>query len=164
AATATSSVRTAAAGDFAADESMRPSSNLRKPSPVIPSNLTARAPHVNDRARTERHTDVPNSARDELTRSRMPLAGPSLGEPVQVPTLLARGLASNPDDPALSSAETSLSWRELETLSTRLAANLLGLGLRPGDRVASLMPNRPALAVHYLACLKAGLVATPLNY
>jgi acyl-CoA synthetase (AMP-forming)/AMP-acid ligase II len=94
----------------------------------------------------------------------MPLAGPLLGEPVQVPTLLARGLASNPDDSALASAGTSLSWRELETLSTRLAANLLRLGLRPGDRVASLMPNRPALAVHYLACLKAGLVATPLNY
>jgi acyl-CoA synthetase (AMP-forming)/AMP-acid ligase II len=41
---------------------------------------------------------------------------------------------------------------------------LLGLGLNPGDRVASLMPNRPALVVHYLACFKAGLVATPLNY
>jgi len=26
------------------------------------------------------------------------------------------------------------------------------------------MPNRPALIIHYLACLKAGLVATPLNY
>jgi acyl-coenzyme A synthetase/AMP-(fatty) acid ligase len=26
------------------------------------------------------------------------------------------------------------------------------------------MPNRPALVVHYLACFKAGLVATPLNY
>ena len=41
---------------------------------------------------------------------------------------------------------------------------MLGLGLKPGDRVASLMPNRPALVVHYLACFKAGLVATPLNY
>ena len=26
------------------------------------------------------------------------------------------------------------------------------------------MPNRVALVVHYLACIKAGLVATPLNY
>ena len=26
------------------------------------------------------------------------------------------------------------------------------------------MPNCPALVVHYLACFKAGLVATPLNY
>ncbi len=38
------------------------------------------------------------------------------------------------------------------------------LGLNPGDRLASLMPNRIALVVHYLACFKAGLVATPLNY
>jgi acyl-coenzyme A synthetase/AMP-(fatty) acid ligase len=38
------------------------------------------------------------------------------------------------------------------------------MGLAPGDRVASLLPNRGALIVHYLACCKAGLVATPLNY
>jgi long-chain acyl-CoA synthetase len=40
----------------------------------------------------------------------------------------------------------------------------LRLGLNPGDRVASLLPNRGALIVHYLACIRAGLVATPLNY
>ena len=40
----------------------------------------------------------------------------------------------------------------------------MALGLAPGDRVASLMPNRGALLVHYLACFKAGLVAAPLNY
>jgi acyl-coenzyme A synthetase/AMP-(fatty) acid ligase len=45
-----------------------------------------------------------------------------------------------------------------------LAAGYLSLGLEPGDRLASLMPNRVALAVHYLACFKAGLVTTPLNY
>jgi acyl-CoA synthetase (AMP-forming)/AMP-acid ligase II len=49
-------------------------------------------------------------------------------------------------------------------MGSRLAAGLLALGLPPGDRVASLMPNRPGLIVHYLACLKAGLVATPLDY
>src|SRR5688572_13352872 len=38
------------------------------------------------------------------------------------------------------------------------------MGLAAGDRVASLLPNRGALVVHYLACFKAGLVATPLNY
>ena len=45
-----------------------------------------------------------------------------------------------------------------------MAAGYLGLGLEPGDRVASLMPNRVDLVVHYLACFKAGLIATPLNY
>jgi acyl-coenzyme A synthetase/AMP-(fatty) acid ligase len=57
-----------------------------------------------------------------------------------------------------------LSWRQLAEVSTRLAAQYLATGLVPGDRVASLMPNRPALVIHYLASLKAGLVATPLNY
>ena len=44
------------------------------------------------------------------------------------------------------------------------AGGYRGLGLEPGDRLASLMPNRIDLVVHYLACFKAGLVATPLNY
>ena len=52
----------------------------------------------------------------------------------------------------------------LEDSSGRLAASYLRLGLEPGDRIASLMPNRRQLVIHYLACFKAGLVATPLNY
>ena len=94
----------------------------------------------------------------------MPLTGPPLDRPVDIPKLLRVGLETKPDDLALVSAETRWSWRELEETSDRLARHLLGLGLSPGDRVASLMPNRAALAIHYLACIKAGLVATPLNY
>jgi long-chain acyl-CoA synthetase len=52
----------------------------------------------------------------------------------------------------------------LDDLSARLAAGYLSLGLRPGDRVASLMPNRTELLIHYLACMRCGLVAMPLNY
>jgi acyl-CoA synthetase (AMP-forming)/AMP-acid ligase II len=78
--------------------------------------------------------------------------------------LLRAGLDANPDGLALISADTRWTWRTLDDLSDRLAVSLLDLGLNPGDRVASLMPNRPALVVHYLACFKAGLVATPLNY
>ncbi len=94
----------------------------------------------------------------------MPHAGPPLTEPNPIEQLLGRGLAQKPDDLALVSAKTQLTWRELDDISTRLAAQYLALGLSPGDRVATLMPNRPALVIHYLACLKAGLVATPLNY
>lgn len=94
----------------------------------------------------------------------MSLAGPPLVEPNRIANLLGRGLTAGPDELALVSAKTRLSWRELDAASTRLAGNYLALGLSPGDRVASLMPNRPALVIHYLACLKAGLVATPLNY
>ena len=57
-----------------------------------------------------------------------------------------------------------MTWEELDELSGVLAAGYLDSGLEPGDRIASLMPNRYELIVHYLACFKAGLVATPLNY
>jgi long-chain acyl-CoA synthetase len=94
----------------------------------------------------------------------MLLAGPPLDHPVDLGELIGPGLASRPDEEALVSAESRWTWRELERGSARLAANFLSLGLRPGDRVASLMPNRTALLVHYLGCIKAGLVTVPLNY
>ena len=90
--------------------------------------------------------------------------GSAVKGPVFPCDLLRAGLEANPDQLALISADTRWAWRTLDDLSDRLAVSLLGLGLNPGDRVASLMPNRPALVVHYLACFKAGLVATPLNY
>ncbi len=65
---------------------------------------------------------------------------------------------------AIVSATAALTWQQLDESSERLARSYLRLGLEPGDRVATLMPNRLELMVHYLACFKAGLVATPLNY
>ncbi|MBK5231632.1 MAG: acyl--CoA ligase [Thermoleophilia bacterium] len=94
---------------------------------------------------------------------------PTIGTPLDqsappLPDLLSIGLASAPDDLAIVSAERQMSWRELDEESAALAAGYLKLGLEPGDRVASLMPNRIGLLVQYLACFKAGLVVTPLNY
>ena len=78
--------------------------------------------------------------------------------------LLEYGCRKKPNDLALVSLKTRMTWSQLAEATSRLASQYLDLGLVPGDRVASLMPNRPALVVHYLACQKAGLVATPLNY
>lgn len=94
----------------------------------------------------------------------MPQIGKPLTHSLDFADLLKVGLETKPDGPALVSAEMSWTWRELETASSRYAANLLALGLRPGDRVASLMPNRTALILHYIACLKARLISVPLNY
>ena len=94
----------------------------------------------------------------------MPIVGPPLEKPFQLDQVLHYGLETKPDDLALVSAATRWTWRELDQSSTQLAANLVRLGVKKGDRVASLMPNRAALLVHYLACIKAGFVATPLNY
>ncbi|HET9154340.1 MAG TPA: class I adenylate-forming enzyme family protein [Solirubrobacterales bacterium] len=78
--------------------------------------------------------------------------------------LLRVGLDAGARKAALVSATRSTSWAELEEEAERLAGGYRQLGLGPGDRIASLMPNRIALVVHYLACFKAGLVVTPLNY
>jgi acyl-coenzyme A synthetase/AMP-(fatty) acid ligase len=94
----------------------------------------------------------------------MPLSGRPLEAPVHIPHLLRAGLDQSPDNMALVSTATRCTWRDLERASDNLAGNLLGLGLSPGDRVASLMPNRAALIIHYIACMKSGLVSVPLNY
>jgi acyl-CoA synthetase (AMP-forming)/AMP-acid ligase II len=94
----------------------------------------------------------------------MPLVGRHITAPVDIRDLLRAGLDQAADSVAVEAAEEQLTWRELEDRAERLAHGYVGLGLRAGDRVASLMPNRVALAVHYLACFRAGLVATPLNY
>jgi acyl-CoA synthetase (AMP-forming)/AMP-acid ligase II len=94
----------------------------------------------------------------------MPLIGSPLAAPIRLPDLLRFGLEGTPDAPALVALGSRVTWRELEAAATNLASNLLALGLRPGDRVASLMPNRIGLLTHYIGCMKAGLVAVPLNY
>jgi len=94
----------------------------------------------------------------------MPLEGRPVATPIDIRDLVRAGLDRDADAVAIVSADELLTWRELEDRAERLARNYIGLGLRAGDRVASLMPNRILLAVHYLACFRAGLVATPLNY
>lgn len=94
----------------------------------------------------------------------MPLQGPPLERHADLRRLLEPGLREQPEAPALVSLDGALSWAELDQCARRVAGHYLRMGLQPGDRVASLMPNRKSLIVHYLACLRAGLVATPLNY
>ena len=78
--------------------------------------------------------------------------------------LLRTGLSVRPDEPAVMSASRRWTWRELEVVSRHYAEHLLVAGLRRGDRIASLLPEGDGLVIHYVACLRAGFVATPLNY
>lgn len=92
------------------------------------------------------------------------LRGAALDDPPAIAELLASGLAQRPDADAVVSRDMRWTYRALDRASDRLAAAYAEFGLRPGDRVASLMPNRGALLVHYLACIKGRYVAVPLNY
>lgn len=51
-----------------------------------------------------------------------------------------------------------ISWSELHTRVAAVAAGLRRLGVQPGDRVASLMPNIPQTIIAFLACASLGAI------
>ncbi len=53
---------------------------------------------------------------------------------------------------------TRITWDELLEQVTRLAARLRALGVQPGDRVVSFMPNIPETAIAFLAAASLGAV------
>ncbi|MDB5871617.1 MAG: AMP-dependent synthetase and ligase [Ramlibacter sp.] len=59
---------------------------------------------------------------------------------------------------ALYSAEGNISYAQLDEITDRFAAALVGLGLRPLDRVLFQSANSPQLILAVLGCLKAGLI------
>ena len=57
----------------------------------------------------------------------------------------------------------SVAFGELSEQSNRLANALAALGLRAGDRVAIVLPQRPETAVAHIAAYKLGAIAVPLS-
>jgi fatty-acyl-CoA synthase/long-chain acyl-CoA synthetase len=58
----------------------------------------------------------------------------------------------------------TLTWRQLNEQANRLANVLLGLGVRPGDKVVWCGQNSPGIVVMINAARKLGVTAVPLNY
>nr|WP_207711760.1 class I adenylate-forming enzyme family protein [Sulfobacillus harzensis] len=67
------------------------------------------------------------------------------------------------DKPALIFGDQRLSYRELDQRANRMARAFLAQGLKPGDRVALLLPNGLSMAEAYFGLAKAGMVGVPLN-
>jgi len=67
------------------------------------------------------------------------------------------------DKPALLMGDRSVSFREIDQLSDRLAAALAQRGVRPGDRVTIFMPNSVEFVIAFYGTLKAGGVVNPIN-
>ena len=64
---------------------------------------------------------------------------------------------------AIQYGEQRLTYAELNQRVGRLAQALQTLGVRPGDRVAIVQRNGPALFETLFACLRAGAAAVPIN-
>jgi acetyl-CoA synthetase len=63
-----------------------------------------------------------------------------------------------------SGAERSCSYAELQRQANRLSNALVARGLRPGDKVAIILPQRPETAIAHIACYQMGAVAVPLSF
>jgi long-chain acyl-CoA synthetase len=82
---------------------------------------------------------------------------------INLTDLLKDSAARFPDKPALLYFGRTLSFRELDLLSDRLAAGLQEMGVAKGDRVSVFLPNCPQTVLAYEAIWKAGAVAVPAN-
>jgi len=67
------------------------------------------------------------------------------------------------DKPALLMGDRSVTFREIDQLSDRLAAALAKRGVRSGDRVTIFMPNSVEFVIAFYGTLKAGGVVNPIN-
>jgi len=59
---------------------------------------------------------------------------------------------------------TAYTFDDLKRLSNRLANALTALGVRKGDRVALMLPQRPETGITHLALYKVGAVAVPISF
>src|SRR6266850_3426125 len=67
------------------------------------------------------------------------------------------------DKPALLMGDRTVTFREIDQLSDRLAAALAKRGVRPGDRVTIFMPNSIEFVIAFYGTLKVGGVVNPIN-
>jgi long-chain acyl-CoA synthetase len=77
--------------------------------------------------------------------------------------LLTGRAGEQPERIAFSVGGQDLSYRELDTLSSRLANGLRELGVESGDRVMLFLFNSLEFVIGYYGILKAGAAITPAN-
>lgn len=68
-----------------------------------------------------------------------------------------------PDRPALLFKGSTISYGKLEEQSNALAAALVELGVKRGDRVGICLPNCPQFLITEFAAWKVGAIACPFN-
>lgn len=76
---------------------------------------------------------------------------------------LAESARAHGDRIAVRQDDTVLTYTQLDDDAARVAALLREKGVRPGDRVALVMPNVTLFPVAYYGILRAGCVVVPMN-
>lgn len=82
---------------------------------------------------------------------------------IPVHKILSSTSTKYPDMVAIRFMGIEITFRELDTLSTRFANGLMARGVKKGDRVAVHLPNCPQFAVAYYGIMKIGAVFVPCS-
>ncbi len=113
------------------------------------------------------HPRTPLGAIDLLSarerRELVPASGGSAEAPRLMAELLAVGPTTEPAAAAMVSGGRTVSYRELDAWSNRMARHLIGWGVGPGDQVALVMPRSVEFVVALWAVAKAGAAFVPVD-
>jgi long-chain acyl-CoA synthetase len=84
-------------------------------------------------------------------------------EKITMPQALTRSVNQFPDKTALIFIDSRISYKQLDDRVNRFANALIDLGVKPGDKVAMLMPNMPQLVAATYGAWRAGAVVIMNN-
>ncbi|WP_157108621.1 non-ribosomal peptide synthetase, partial [Aldersonia kunmingensis] len=93
----------------------------------------------------------------------VPASGGTGPDPAVLREILAAGVAANPDGVALVAGERTLSYRELDACSNRLARILIGHGAGPETFIALAFPRSIEAIVAVWAVAKTGAAFVPID-
>ena len=83
--------------------------------------------------------------------------------PVTLADQLRRQAQRLPRRDLLRMPDRTLTFGEFDAEVDRYCGALAGFGLRPGDTAGLMLPNRPEFALAWLALIRSGIVAAPIN-
>ena len=88
-----------------------------------------------------------------------------MSTPANLVAFLDESARTFPDRTAIVDVDgSSLTYRQLNEQSARLAGTLAARGIRPGDRVGILLPKSAAAVTALFGIMKAGAAYVPADY
>ena len=90
----------------------------------------------------------------------------SVGEPPEprpLYELVSATASSDPGRTCIRFQGATMTYGQVDDLSSRFASALVSMGVKKGDRVAIFMPNMPQFVLAYFGILKAGGIVVPCS-
>ena len=84
-------------------------------------------------------------------------------EPKPLFDLVSATAARDPKKVCIRFQGASMTYGQVDDLSSRFATALVSLGIKKGDRVAIFLPNMPQFVLAYFGTLKAGGIVVPCS-